>query len=1313
MEVIYSAKSCEEEDSEEQDKQYPYNNNNNILEQISSDSKFSSDINSFNNENFPDSINNLSDNENDFGEINNKENIVEKIPSNEAVPFIIYQNNKFIITNKSKILLNQNQFKNIGIISLVGKYRTGKSFLLNRVILNNKSKIGFSVGPTFKPCTKGIWIWSEPIMIKNSHSVNNEEFPCFLIDTEGLGAYDEEVNHDSKIFLISILISSLFIFNSFGTIDENAISSLSFVVNLSKTIKLKNSFKEDNKDELVEYFPCFLWLLRDFSLKLVDQNGKNITEKQYLEHALENIKGEENNEVIKEKNRVRSLIRTYFPERDCFTLVRPVEDEKNLQNLQALSDDELRSEFLEQAKNFRNKVYKKIRPKVFHGHLISGSMLIELVQSILDSINGGGIPVIENSWKYVMKNECVKKGKELLEMFAKVLREYRDKNKNKKDFYINIKNDTLLISQKYINEFNNSNSLDIETRKEFCEKLKNKINEELIKFNKENEKLFEDKFIKDLNILSYQFMQNFSNNDIYENNSYQFFQDFEVFREKAIASTPEFPRKNEILFDKILLIIKKFINCKMMKIKVINEEKNFLKEEFETNNVKINELNKEIDSIKEKNEEQLNKLNDELTIEKTKNQSIEYKLNSILTKKNEDFTNLKNQFNTQKNNYEKKVKEITDIKNIMKKKLKVKEEQLLVMKMNNEKITSLYEQKSQFLENEASSWKNKYHDALIETKNKENELNKENIKLKEQNKLLEKKFEENKNKKNISKNKNRNNKSFSNQNDIMINYANIQLSQNKENEKDELNVNKENTNYKSNIIKIENILSEKDIEKRNKNKNNIKTKLIFNNSNNNKNKGETLINLNNYKDKINSSKDFKCKYCLKYFTFQEYKEHYNICNKNPMNDNSNSTIKNNNKITINTSNNNINKRNNNNYSDIIGNINISNSKVSVNKKKLSNDNIMNNSNSINNDSSNKKYISINYDNINNIRIDTNSNNLNKNNFNNINIKINNQNININRNLININSIKKITNNINLNNYINNTKNNYITKVDNNKKNNISISNNSTSKVTHLNHSNYSSNISNNTTKNYSISPIPNFNPKQLKIKIVKGRIRKDKTGKPYLEYIIELNHLNKKWVINKRFSQFTNFYKNLKKMEIQEGITIPRSANIFSNIGTVFSGLSHEDKILNLERFLKDISFNENISNTSLYRNFFETERISNEIRISRKNSYSNNLYNDTKNKTLQNLFNDNNRNNKIYSKKLSNTSCLSHQNNQTNNSSYSNNIENKLEKMVQEIKASKASKKIPRSNNNYNYNINYFQPKTLNNKTFKTIKFSNKTIND
>ena len=184
----------------------------------------------------------------------------------KAIPFVIFENGKFIIPEEAKELLSNDSHQNVGIISLVGKYRTGKSFLLNRVLLNRVQSPGFGVGPTIKPCTKGIWIWSHPLMISNSHCP--EPFPCFLIDTEGLGAYDEEVNHDSKIFLIAILISSLFIFNSFGTIDENAISSLSFVLNLSKTIKLRNNSSTYNESELAEYFPTLFWLLRDFSLKL-------------------------------------------------------------------------------------------------------------------------------------------------------------------------------------------------------------------------------------------------------------------------------------------------------------------------------------------------------------------------------------------------------------------------------------------------------------------------------------------------------------------------------------------------------------------------------------------------------------------------------------------------------------------------------------------------------------------------------------------------------------------------------------------------------------------------------------------------------------------------------------------------------------------------------------------------------------------------------------------------------------------------------------------------------------------------------------
>jgi len=38
------------------------------------------------------------------------------------------------------------------VISVAGLYRTGKSYLLNKMLLNTQN--GFGVGPTINPCTK-------------------------------------------------------------------------------------------------------------------------------------------------------------------------------------------------------------------------------------------------------------------------------------------------------------------------------------------------------------------------------------------------------------------------------------------------------------------------------------------------------------------------------------------------------------------------------------------------------------------------------------------------------------------------------------------------------------------------------------------------------------------------------------------------------------------------------------------------------------------------------------------------------------------------------------------------------------------------------------------------------------------------------------------------------------------------------------------------------------------------------------------------------------------------------------------------------
>jgi hypothetical protein len=64
-----------------------------------------------------------------------------------------------------------------------------------------------------------------------------------VIDTEGFGGMDENLNHDSRIFLFSLLLSSYFIYNSVGSIDENALNNLNTVINLAKDIQTKSSGK--------------------------------------------------------------------------------------------------------------------------------------------------------------------------------------------------------------------------------------------------------------------------------------------------------------------------------------------------------------------------------------------------------------------------------------------------------------------------------------------------------------------------------------------------------------------------------------------------------------------------------------------------------------------------------------------------------------------------------------------------------------------------------------------------------------------------------------------------------------------------------------------------------------------------------------------------------------------------------------------------------------------------------------------------------------------------------------------------------------
>ena len=49
----------------------------------------------------------------------------------------------------------------VAVIAVVGKFHSGKSFLLNQLMGKQK---GFGVGPSVKPETMGIWMWGKVII---------------------------------------------------------------------------------------------------------------------------------------------------------------------------------------------------------------------------------------------------------------------------------------------------------------------------------------------------------------------------------------------------------------------------------------------------------------------------------------------------------------------------------------------------------------------------------------------------------------------------------------------------------------------------------------------------------------------------------------------------------------------------------------------------------------------------------------------------------------------------------------------------------------------------------------------------------------------------------------------------------------------------------------------------------------------------------------------------------------------------------------------------------------------------------------------
>ena len=614
----------------------------------------------------------------------------------EGVPFLIYDSNTRIFTLTEE---GENVIKSIkgefGVVSVAGMYRTGKSYLLNRMLLNRQK--GFSVGPTVNPCTKGLWLWSKPIY---GTSEKGKRIPILLIDTEGFGALDTDTNHDIRIFTVAILLSSFFAYNSIGSIDENALSNLNFVINLSKFIKLNNDSSNDEPEDLASIFPSFLWIVRDFTLQLIDDNGDQISAKDYLEKVLEGNRNKND-----PKNKIRRLIKTYFKDRDCFTMIRPLTNEGQLQNLEDLPVEKLRPEFLEQILSLRKKILNRVKVKTLNGKPLNSDMYLNFIKNVINALNSGNVPNIENTWLSMCKVESYKALEEAENFYENFIKENMDGNEELSEVHREAKERALQIfNKKALGEY----------KDEYLRQLKGKIKEKYNYYSKIQDEENKGKIIRVLNKW-YSILESRISNDEF-NNINEINNDL-LGLENKLNESFNFSGKNE-LFNEFKNRIFNY-SSKYFSKKEEKEKKNILMK----NEEKIKKLTNDLETIRHNYQKENDKKQIILKQNKTQINDLTDELNKIketlkITEKEKQNNEIKytKQIQKLKETFEKKIRDNENKFNLNEEKSKESERKVILIKSEFEKEKALLNLKNDQLQKQIEDFKNR-------EKNNKKELN--------------------------------------------------------------------------------------------------------------------------------------------------------------------------------------------------------------------------------------------------------------------------------------------------------------------------------------------------------------------------------------------------------------------------------------------------------------------------------------------------------------------------------------------------------------------------------------------------------------
>lgn len=291
---------------------------------------------------------------------------------------------KMLIVDKENMEAIMKIVGPVATIGVVGKFHSGKSFLMNQLMGKTK---GFGIGPSVRPETMGIWMWGQPLKVQLP---SGQRLSLIFLDTEGFAATNVSENYDAKIFAIATLISSHLIYNSVKIIDQSEIDYLELLSRRTQLFALRSQMSRAKwKGEFVHdllSFPPLLWVVQDF----VQTTINNETPTQWLHRLMETH--------TRESEEYKISLLDLFKSLECHTLFIPAFKRPILTDLSQASEEDLTSEYIEERNALMKKLYEGLVPKTKNGKPITGAELAGLLQVLVDAANEGSLADVPSRW---------------------------------------------------------------------------------------------------------------------------------------------------------------------------------------------------------------------------------------------------------------------------------------------------------------------------------------------------------------------------------------------------------------------------------------------------------------------------------------------------------------------------------------------------------------------------------------------------------------------------------------------------------------------------------------------------------------------------------------------------------------------------------------------------------------------------------------------------------------------------------------------------------------------------------------------------